>query len=45
LVNTHGLLVSEMPHGGYRESRYGRELSLYSVEDYTHIKHVMVSHK
>ncbi len=40
----HIPLVSEMPHGGYKESGYGKDLSsYYSLEDYTQIKHVMVS--
>jgi 1-pyrroline dehydrogenase len=40
-INDHIPLVSEMPHGGYKESGYGKDLSVYSVEDYTQIKHVM----
>ncbi|CAM2958805.1 aminobutyraldehyde dehydrogenase [Actinomyces slackii] len=40
-VNTHILLVAEMPHGGYKRSGYGKDLSVYGVEDYTRIKHVM----
>jgi 1-pyrroline dehydrogenase len=40
-INDHIPLVSEMPHGGYKESGYGKDLSLYSLEDYTNIKHVM----
>ena len=40
-VNTHVMLVSEMPHGGYKDSGYGKDLSLYSVEEYTRVKHVM----
>lgn len=40
-VNTHVLLVSEMPHGGFKQSGYGKDLSLYSVEEYTRVKHVM----
>jgi 1-pyrroline dehydrogenase len=40
-INDHIPLVSEMPHGGYKESGYGKDLSLYSLEDYTQIKHVM----
>jgi 1-pyrroline dehydrogenase len=40
-VNDHIPLVSEMPHGGYKQSGYGKDLSLYSLEDYTQIKHVM----
>ena len=40
-INDHIPLVSEMPHGGYKQSGYGKDLSMYSVEDYTQIKHVM----
>jgi betaine-aldehyde dehydrogenase/aminobutyraldehyde dehydrogenase len=40
-VNDHIPLVSEMPHGGFKESGYGKDLSAYSLEDYTQIKHVM----
>lgn len=40
-VNTHVLLVAEMPHGGFKDSGYGKDLSLYSVEEYTRVKHVM----
>ncbi len=40
-INDHIPLVSEMPHGGYKESGYGKDLSMYSLEDYTQIKHVM----
>jgi 1-pyrroline dehydrogenase len=40
-INDHIPLVSEMPHGGFKESGYGKDLSLYSLEDYTQIKHVM----
>ena len=36
-------LVSEMPHGGFKESGYGKDLSVYSLEDYTVVKHVMAS--
>jgi betaine-aldehyde dehydrogenase len=42
-VNDHIPLVSEMPHGGFKQSGYGKDLSIYSLEDYTEIKHVMVS--
>jgi betaine-aldehyde dehydrogenase len=42
-VNDHIPLASEMPHGGFKQSGYGKDLSLYSLEDYTEIKHVMVS--
>jgi betaine-aldehyde dehydrogenase len=40
-INTHIPLVSEMPHGGYKHSGYGKDLSMYGFEDYTRIKHVM----
>ncbi|PWV46698.1 gamma-aminobutyraldehyde dehydrogenase [Nocardiopsis sp. L17-MgMaSL7] len=40
-VNTHVLLTAEMPHGGFKSSGYGKDLSLYSVEEYTRVKHVM----
>jgi betaine-aldehyde dehydrogenase/aminobutyraldehyde dehydrogenase len=40
-INDHIPLVSEMPHGGYKQSGYGKDLSIYSLEDYTNIKHVM----
>jgi betaine-aldehyde dehydrogenase len=42
-INDHIPLVSEMPHGGYKESGYGKDLSMYGLEDYTNIKHVMVN--
>jgi betaine-aldehyde dehydrogenase len=42
-VNDHIPLVSEMPHGGYKQSGYGKDLSMYAVEDYTEIKHVMIN--
>ena len=41
-INDHIPLVSEMPHGGFKQSGYGKDLSAYSLEDYTQIKHVMV---
>jgi betaine-aldehyde dehydrogenase len=40
-INTHIPLVAEMPHGGFRGSGYGKDLSMYGFEDYTRIKHVM----
>ncbi len=40
-INTHIPIVAEMPHGGFRHSGHGKDLSLYSLEDYTRIKHVM----
>ena len=42
-VNTHIPIVAEMPHGGYKKSGYGKDLSAYALEDYTRIKHVMVN--
>jgi betaine-aldehyde dehydrogenase len=42
-VNDHIPLVSEMPHGGYKQSGYGKDLSMYALEDYTEVKHVMVN--
>ena len=40
-VNTHIPLVAEMPHGGFKHSGYGKDLSMYALEDYTRVKHVM----
>ncbi len=40
-INDHGTGVSEMPHGGYKQSGYGKDKSIYAIEDYTQIKHVM----
>ncbi|MGH3024696.1 MAG: gamma-aminobutyraldehyde dehydrogenase [Gaiellaceae bacterium] len=40
-INDHIPLVSEMPHGGYKQSGYGKDLSVYGLEDYTQLKHVM----
>jgi betaine-aldehyde dehydrogenase len=40
-INTHIPLVAEMPHGGFKHSGYGKDLSMYGFEDYTRIKHVM----
>ena len=42
-INTHIPMVSEMPHGGFKHSGYGKDLSQYGFEDYTRIKHVMAS--
>ncbi|MFN2542988.1 MAG: gamma-aminobutyraldehyde dehydrogenase [Actinomycetota bacterium] len=42
-INTHIPLVSEMPHGGYKQSGYGKDMSINSLEDYTNIKHVMAA--
>ena len=41
-VNDHLPIASEMPHGGYKQSGFGKDLSMYSVEDYTQIKHVAI---
>ena len=41
-VNTHFMLVNEMPHGGFKSSGYGKDLSMYALEDYTVPRHVMV---
>ncbi|MCW2754922.1 MAG: aldehyde dehydrogenase [Marmoricola sp.] len=43
-INTHIPFVSEMPHGGFKHSGYGKDLSMYGLEDYTRIKHVMSYH-
>jgi betaine-aldehyde dehydrogenase len=42
-VNDHIPLASEMPHGGFKQSGYGKDLSMYALEDYTEVKHVMIS--
>jgi betaine-aldehyde dehydrogenase len=42
-INDHIPLASEMPHGGYKQSGYGKDLSMYALEDYTEIKHIMAS--
>jgi aminobutyraldehyde dehydrogenase len=41
-INTHFAMVSEMPHGGFKRSGYGKDLSVYALEDYTVVRHVMV---
>ena len=43
-VNTHFMLTSEMPHGGVKMSGYGKDMSMYGLEDYTVIRHVMIKH-
>ncbi|PWC14493.1 aminobutyraldehyde dehydrogenase [Brenneria corticis] len=43
-VNTHFMLVSEMPHGGQKLSGYGKDMSIYGLEDYTIVRHVMIRH-
>ena len=42
-INTHIPLTPEMPHGGYKQSGHGKDMSVYSIEEYTNIKHVMAS--
>ena len=42
-INTHIPIVAEMPHGGFKHSGYGKDLSMYGLEDYTRIKHVMAN--
>jgi betaine-aldehyde dehydrogenase len=42
-INDHIPLASEMPHGGFKQSGYGKDLSMYALEDYTEVKHVMAS--
>lgn len=41
-VNTHFMLVSEMPHGGMKKSGYGKDMSMYAIEDYSSVRHVMI---
>jgi aminobutyraldehyde dehydrogenase len=43
-VNTHFMLISEMPHGGQKQSGYGKDMSIYGLEDYTSVRHVMIKH-
>ncbi|EHD22257.1 MULTISPECIES: aminobutyraldehyde dehydrogenase [Brenneria] len=43
-VNTHFMLVSEMPHGGQKLSGYGKDMSIYGLEDYTIVRHIMIRH-
>ncbi|MCX4243390.1 gamma-aminobutyraldehyde dehydrogenase [Paraliomyxa miuraensis] len=43
-INTHFMLVNEMPHGGLKQSGYGKDLSMYGLEDYTTVRHVMIKH-
>ncbi|MFM7391417.1 MAG: gamma-aminobutyraldehyde dehydrogenase [Actinomycetota bacterium] len=42
-INTHIPVVAEMPHGGYKKSGYGKDLSAYALDDYTRVKHVMAN--
>ncbi len=41
-INTHFMLTSEMPHGGMKKSGYGKDLSMYAIEDYSAVRHVMI---
>jgi aminobutyraldehyde dehydrogenase len=43
-INTHFMLANEMPHGGVKMSGYGKDMSMYGLEDYTVVRHVMVNH-
>jgi 1-pyrroline dehydrogenase len=43
-VNDHIPIVSEMPHGGFKHSGYGKDMSIFSIEHYTELKHVMIKH-
>lgn len=43
-INTHFMLTNEMPHGGLKQSGYGKDMSLYALEDYTTVRHIMVAH-
>jgi betaine-aldehyde dehydrogenase len=42
LVNDHLMVTSEMPHGGFKQSGFGKDMSMYSFEEYTRVKHVMI---
>jgi len=42
-INTHIPMTPEMPHGGYKQSGYGKDMSIYSIEEYTNLKHVMAA--
>jgi acyl-CoA reductase-like NAD-dependent aldehyde dehydrogenase len=43
-INDHIPLVSEMPHGGFKQSGFGKDMSIYAIDHYTELKHVMVKH-
>ncbi|WP_413206683.1 gamma-aminobutyraldehyde dehydrogenase [Rhodospirillum sp. A1_3_36] len=43
-INTHFMLCNEMPHGGLKQSGYGKDMSQYALEDYTVVRHVMINH-
>jgi acyl-CoA reductase-like NAD-dependent aldehyde dehydrogenase len=42
-INDHITMATEMPHGGYKQSGYGKDMSMYALEDYTVVKHVMIN--
>ncbi|MNC99208.1 Gamma-aminobutyraldehyde dehydrogenase [compost metagenome] len=43
-VNCHQVIIAEMPHGGFKHSGVGKDLSRYGLDAYTRVKHVMISH-
>ncbi|KGB80467.1 hypothetical protein JT55_18860 [Rhodovulum sp. NI22] len=43
-LNTHFMLTNEMPHGGMKQSGYGKDMSTYALEDYSAVRHVMIAH-
>lgn len=43
-INTHFMLTTEMPHGGMKQSGYGKDMSMYALEDYTAVRHIMLAH-
>ncbi|AWM25723.1 4-trimethylaminobutyraldehyde dehydrogenase [Sinorhizobium fredii USDA 205] len=43
-INTHFMLTNEMPHGGVKQSGYGKDMSVYALEDYTTVRHIMINH-
>ncbi|TXR46541.1 gamma-aminobutyraldehyde dehydrogenase [Phyllobacterium endophyticum] len=43
-INTHFMLTNEMPHGGVKQSGYGKDMSVYALEDYTAVRHIMINH-
>jgi len=43
-VNDHITIVPEMPHGGFKNSDYGKDMSMYALEHYTELKHVMIEY-
>ncbi|MBB4105847.1 gamma-aminobutyraldehyde dehydrogenase [Allorhizobium borbori] len=43
-INTHFMLCNEMPHGGLKQSGYGKDMSVYAIEDYTAVRHIMIAH-